>query len=508
MAQALLILITHYIINVRKIMKISKFIILTILLLLLVLGIMNGQSLKVIRTDVDTLRSGFVTATYTIGIDIVAEGVTNCNGVTFEMSYDSYKYIKYSQWQHGAFGPKTTTAVISEDDNPLHQGKVYVGATSGEDIGNASIDNPKVIHLDFVVTPDAPNGGTVTLSFTNAMAVINDSSTGGKIINLQSQPVVFDIHGYVDVYPGDSDNNGTVDNRDFAYIDLYMGFGTEANPVRSFKRENPSTVWEPQRCLLWDDVMATYADCDGNGEVTVTDVLVWKYNFLKTHTIALKSKDLSQTSDLRNNDFIKTENSISIPIYINSNEDFLGVSGQVILENNNDYKILGIEKGDLLSSQQSFIYTGIDEQNKSCSFAIGSLDEIRTGNSGIIAYIIVEPLNKNSEKNVKIETKNLTGISIEGMFFEIESITNVNEISQNLNKISILNDGFNLRIFSGNLKIDDNEPIIQGLLGNTIKCNYLYSGSTLSIDISQLNSGVYFICMNVNNSNIYMKFIK
>ncbi|OGU12228.1 MAG: hypothetical protein A2X61_10680 [Ignavibacteria bacterium GWB2_35_12] len=489
-------------------MKFTKFIILTILLLLLVLGIMNGQSLKVLRTDVDSIRSGFVTATYTIGIDIVAEGITNCNGVTFEMSYDSYNYIKYSQWQHGAFGPKTTTAVISEDDNPLHQGKVYVGATSGEDIGHASIDNPMVIHLDFVVTPDAPNGGTVTLSFTNAMAVINDSSTGGTIINLQSQPAVFDIHGYVDVYPGDTDNNGIVDNRDFAYIDLYMGYGTEAIPVRSFKRENPSTVWEAQRCLLWDDVMATYADCDGNGEVTVTDVLVWKYNFLKTHSIAVKSKDHTQTSDLRNNDFIKTENSISIPVYINSVEDFLGVSGQIDLENNNDYKILGIEKGDLFDGKQAFIYTGIDVQNKSCSFAIGSLDEFPTGKSGVLTYVIVEPLSKNSEKNVNVEIKNLTGISHDGMFFDIESATNVNEISQNDSKIILSNDGSNLKIFHGNLKNDDNEPIIYDLLGNVLKCNYLYSDNTLSIDISGLNSGVYFLCMDVNNSFIYLKFIK
>lgn len=489
-------------------MKISKNITSKLFLLLAFSGFLYGQSLKVIRTDVDTLRSGFVTATYTIGIDIVAEGITNCNGVTFEMSYDSYNYIKYSQWQHGAFGPRTTTAVISEDDNPLHQGKVYVGATSGEDIGNASIDNPKVIHLDFVVTPDAPNGGTVTLSFTNAMAVINDSATGGKIVNLQSQPVVFDIHGYVDVYPGDTDDNGIVDNRDFAYIDLYMGYGTEALPVRSFKRENPSTLWEPQRCLLWDDVMATYADCDGNGEVTVTDVLVWKYNFLKTHSIAVKSKDNTQASDLRNNDFIKTGNSISIPIYINSNEDFLGVSGQVKLGNNNDYKILGIEKGDLFGNQQTFIYTDIDEQNKSCSFALGSLDEFQTEKNGIIAYLIVEALYKNLEKNIKIELENLTGISNFGMFFEIESTTGVNEKLQNISNFKFINDGNTISICQENLKIADIKPIVYDLLGNTLNCNYLYSDNKLTIDISKLNSGVYLISIITTNSIIYIKLIK
>ncbi|TAL69252.1 MAG: T9SS type A sorting domain-containing protein [Bacteroidetes bacterium] len=483
---------------------------LKMLAFLLIGGFASGQSLMVIRTDVTANRSGFVTATYTFGIDIIADGVENCNGVTFELSYDSYDYIKYSQWQHGAFGPKTTTAVISEDDNPLHQGKVYVGATSGEDIGNASIDNPKVIHLDFVVTPNAPNRGKVTLSFTNAMAVINDSSSGGKIINLQSQPVVFDIHGFVFVYPGDTDNNGIVDNRDFAYIDLYMGYGTEAIPVRSFKRENPSTLWEPQRCLLWDDSQATYADCDGNGEVTVTDVLVWKYNFLKTHSIAVKTKDHTQASDLRNSDFIKTENSISIPVYINSANDFLGVSGKLNIENSSEYKILGIDKGDLLNSHSAFIFTKFDENCSTIDFAIGSLDdEIQTQKTGIIAYLIVEALNKNSEKNVNVVSNNMTGISIDGMLFGIESSVNyVNENLQNVDKIVQSNNSNVLSIFSENLKYGYIEPILFDILGNKINCNYLHENEKLIVDISQLNSGIYFVELNVNKSFIYLKIIK
>ncbi|MBI5325123.1 MAG: T9SS type A sorting domain-containing protein [Ignavibacteriae bacterium] len=490
-------------------MKKTTNLLLIILAFLLIYSFAFGQSLKVIRTDVDTLRSGFVTATYTIGIDIVAEGVTNCNGVTFEMSYDSFNYIRYSQWQHGDFGLKTTTAVISEEDNPLYQGKVYVGATSGEDIGNASIDNPKVIHLDFVVTPDAPNGGTITLSFTNAMAVINDSATGGTIINLQSQPVTFNIHGFVDVYPGDTDNNGIVDNRDFAYIDLYMGYGTEAQPVRSFKRENPSTLWEAQKCLLWDDAMATYADCDGNGEVTVTDVLVWKYNFLKIHSAAVKVKDNTQSDDLRNSEFVKSDKSISIPICIYSADHFLGVSGKLLLENKNDYKILGIEKGELLNNRQAFIYSSINQNLREIEFAIGSTDEYLSGNNGIIAYLVVEALNKNSENNLNIDIKNLTGISPEGILFPIESTsTDVKENFQKVQKIEYFNNDNIFSIFSENLKNAHNEPIIIDLIGNIIHCRYLYENGNLTIDISRLISGIYFIRYIANNSIINIKIMK
>ena len=491
-------------------MKKTTNLLLIILAFLLICSFAFGQSLTVIRTDVTANRSGFVTATYTFGIDIIADGVTNCNGVTFELSYDNYDYVKYSQWQHGDFGRKTTTAVISEEDNPLHQGKIYVGATSGEDINNASIDNPKVIHIDFVVTPEAPNGGKVILSFTNAMAVINDSATGGKIINLQSQPVVFDIHGFVDVYPGDTDNNKIVDNRDFAYIDLYMGYGTEAIPVRSFKRENASTLWEAQKCLLWDDGLATYADCDGNGEVTVTDVLVWKYNFLKIHTLIGKKDDHAQSVDLMNNYFSKTENSISIPVYINTENGFLGVSGKLKLENNSSYKIIGIEKGDLLTNKPAFVFTKVGVNKSEIEFAIGSLDnEFQLRKNGVIAYLVIEPLKKDNEFYATVKIENLIGISYNGILFQIESSANeVKENSKILNLSEYSIDGNLLSIFPEKLKNVDIEPSVFDMLGNQLNCNYLLDNGKITIDISALNHGIYFIVLNCNNSLKLLKFTK
>jgi hypothetical protein len=479
-----------------------KTFILGVFIFALCFNLSNAQSLKVIRTDVDSARSGFVTATYSFGIDIVAEGVTKCTGVTFELRYDNFNYVKYSQWQSGAFGPKMTTAVISEQDNPAHQGKIYVGATSGEDIGNASIDNPLVIHVDFVVNPDALNRGTVTISFDNAMAVINDSSSGGKIINLSVQPVTYNIHGFVNVWPGDADTNGIVDTRDFTYIDLYLGYGTDLMPVRSFKRQNASSLWQAQSVLLWDVPAATYADCDGNGEVTVTDVLIWKYNFLKTHSGAVKNIEKTQSDCLINNKVIRTYKSIAIPIYLNSAQGFLGIAGRVswadIYEGVN---VLGIDNGELFAGEPYFLFTHINKELKYCDFAVGSMYEnFEPQKSGIIAYLIVEPTDGNSvPNNVKIDE--LTGLSNAGGLFNIEpSVSGISEQKYGEQDIKLINNDNYIVLFFNHI-LNGNETVnIYDIMGRRLPAVANRSGNEIIIDKTYINSALLLLNVEFEKS--------
>ncbi len=484
-----------------------KFIILEVLIFALCFTYTYSQSLKVIRTDVDSARSGFVTATYSFGIDIVAEGVTKCTGVTFEMRYDNFHYVKYSQWQPGAFGPKTTTAVISEQDNPAHQGKVYVGASSGEDIGNASIDNPKVIHIDFVVIPDAPNSDTVIISFDNVMAVINDGSPNGKIIQLTTQPVTYIIHGFVDVWPGDADTNGIVDISDFANIDLYLGYGTGLMPGRSFKRHDASSLWQAQRVLLWDVPDATFADCDGNGEVTVTDVLIWKYNFFKTHSRAYQKIDKVQSVCLVNNEVKRTDKSIAIPVYLSSDKNFLGVAGRVSWAGlGSDVKVLGIDNGKIFSGQPYFLFTHINKEQKYCDFAVGSLsDTFFPKNSGIIAYLIVEPGNgKFIDDNVK--TDELTGLSETGELFKIEpSVSAISEQKSLEQNIKVFNnaDYIVLFFYQG---LDGCESVnIYDIMGRKLTATLMRSENEIIIDKTNLNTTL--LLLNVSFKKCTKSFV-
>lgn len=83
------------------------------------------------------------------------------------------------------------------------------------------------------------------------------------------------------VYPGDINNNGIVNNIDVLYWGLASGASGEA-------RANPSSDWAPQPLpsTLWDQSFPNglnyaYADCDGDGDVDDDDRAVITANFLQ-----------------------------------------------------------------------------------------------------------------------------------------------------------------------------------------------------------------------------------
>jgi|GEM_PF-5476100 len=80
----------------------------------------------------------------------------------------------------------------------------------------------------------------------------------------------------VTVWPGDTNNDGTVDAIDALAIGSYFG---ATGPVR----ENASTDWEGQEVVAWEPVDATFADTDGTGLINQTDLLAVGLNFGETH---------------------------------------------------------------------------------------------------------------------------------------------------------------------------------------------------------------------------------
>jgi hypothetical protein len=78
------------------------------------------------------------------------------------------------------------------------------------------------------------------------------------------------------IYPGDTDNNGTVEALDILPIGLYFLQEGEA-------RVNGSFTWEPQTATEWVNPSATYADADGDGVVDETDIIGIGVNWGNTH---------------------------------------------------------------------------------------------------------------------------------------------------------------------------------------------------------------------------------
>jgi len=86
------------------------------------------------------------------------------------------------------------------------------------------------------------------------------------------------------VYPGDTDNNGIVDERDILPLGI---FWQNTGPIRP---DSTSLVWQRKPTHRWEVVRATYADADGNGIVEALDICGIADNFGKTK-IALTSEE-------------------------------------------------------------------------------------------------------------------------------------------------------------------------------------------------------------------------
>lgn len=78
------------------------------------------------------------------------------------------------------------------------------------------------------------------------------------------------------VYPGDTDNNGVVDERDILPLGRYW---QRTGPVRF---ADDDIAWDATPAHRWDNVAATYADADGNGIVSAEDICAIAENWLMT----------------------------------------------------------------------------------------------------------------------------------------------------------------------------------------------------------------------------------
>jgi len=454
---------------------------------------LKAQTIKLVRTDVDSARSNFVTATYLFGVDVQVDDVYQCNGVEFELVFNSTDYIKYSEWQVGGFGEKATTVVIPIIDTLAGQGRVYVLVISGDPIDKAYLDNPKVIHLDFAVSQKSPHGKSVTFSFANAHATVNQSQIG-EVLSLSSEPTVYEIHGFVNVWPGDTDNNGIVDEEDMDLIALHLNHGAATKNKRSFKRPEASTLWTPQRVLAWDSAQVSYADCDGDGNVTAYDMLVIPLNFGLTHSVNKQKIPKSQTSVLTYEPIVK-KNAKYIPIYINYQESYIASTANISWANfPNDVKVLGFNKGDIFNKESSFIYSNINKENKSATVVIGDFHkENKALNSGVLFYMVVESDTQIPNPIIN----NINAMSQYGYTFPLnhtilldveDNLTFQNEIkfSQTNNNLHIffpenLNKIFNFRIFNS-----------QGTQVKVTKNINSFEQKQFEINIEDLSSGIYF----------------
>ncbi|MCX7880490.1 MAG: hypothetical protein N2517_07490 [Ignavibacteria bacterium] len=279
-----------------------------------------GQEILLIRTDVDSNRRNFVTATYNFSLKVVVKNVKRCTGVSFVLRHNQNEYVRFSNYRALPFSKNGSVFVYPLYNSVDGFARVYAGILNGDTIGGLGVDNPEVIEFEFSVFPDAPSNDILEFVVEDAEAVFTDDSIGA-LKKLRSVVYRYRIHGFVNVWPGDTDNDGIVGVKDVSKIGLFLGYGSRKGNFRAFRRENASTFWMPQICLGWDSLEVTYADCDGDGEVTLNDMLVIPLNFGKTQSGLLlfnfdnKVEDKITIAELADN---------NIPLKLLANEEVVG----------------------------------------------------------------------------------------------------------------------------------------------------------------------------------------
>lgn len=384
---------------------------------------LDAQIIRMTRVDALPEKSHFITATLPFSVEIALTGISNVTAVSFELRYNNAGSVQLAGYSGSSFG-SSGLMVVDKSNRVSGAGSISIGVLSGQPAGSGGVNDPIVVRLDFITTPDALHNTNTSFSFINAEAVAN-----GSIIKLVGMPVSYNVHGYMDIWPGDADNNGIVDTRDISIIGLFFDDGGESGRIRGFSRKPASTAWAPQTALAWDSVRVTYVDADGSGKVDINDLLVVYANFSKTHTKFYEGRGgvmSPQPEHGNTGDAVLSPTSLLIPINVDSKQSVLGVAATVSWRDYaGKFKVTGIQRGEMFTGAEG-LFSNINEEASVAQFAIGRFNPApETKIEGPLAYLVVEPLTDDHTMTPVIEQAQ--GIQRGGAIFSLMSTTSIEE---------------------------------------------------------------------------------
>ncbi|GAB1371505.1 hypothetical protein MASR1M45_15670 [Candidatus Kapaibacterium sp.] len=433
-----------------------------------------SQTLIIQRTDLQNPNAGFVTATYSFSFEILLDGVPNSNSIAFRLNYDMADYIKFSEWRKGDFDVLQAVNIYNDDGTA----DLVIGVSSGINPQSSDKLQPKVIELEFVVTKNAPNLNNLRMSFERPYATaINDGV--GVNIPLTAPTLDYKIHSYVNVWPGDTDNNGIVDHLDFVPISQYIGMGSASKGFRSFKRAKSSALWTPQRVLTWDSAAVTYVDCDGNADITTTDMLIVTYNLGKDSLYPHGKNSIFKEET--SNEWFLSKDIFESSFYINSEGKFKSVAGSFRLLKD-DITISNIKSGSIFPKNT---YNYFFEKDDKIYFVISnSTSTVPFDTKGELFVV-------TSEKNFDIQDlliEEIYGINESGEVFELKNI--LSSVDDNNDKVSIQQNFDNLFISCNdnfqNIRIFD-------VMGNVILKESITNRNQITVNTTDFLNGIYLI---------------
>lgn len=469
-----------------------------VLLLLLFPILLCAQTISLTRVGVPPDKDHFVTATETFTLEIALSGVTECSAVSFELQFSDARNVRFAgSWTALDF-PAANIVVVDNSNYVTGLGSVTVIAMLGIPPGSGGLDDPAVVQLDFVVPPSAIHNANIVFNFRNAEAVV--SQNGGTVLRLMGIPALFNVHGYVDVWPGDANNDGIVDSRDGTAIALFYGEGGIAGRIRGFPRKPASTVWAAQPALSWDSVRVTYADCNGSGTIDINDVLVVFANFSKTHSKSSRSAVTPLSWEWQPVELIPAESQF-IPIELHTNISAMGVAARISWEAvRHHYEVIGAKPGTIFPPGKGF-FVKIYSDLAYCEIATGNLyPDPEVLLDGVLAYLIVKPVGENPPP-FQFSIKEMTGIRRNGAMFPLTITAVPEEIGTGTIQFVPSPDMQSYRITG----LQRGEQILRGSLWRiTGEMLAEIAGENSRIAIpAHLSTGLYFCMIETNRRRLF-----
>ncbi|MCD6505600.1 Ig-like domain-containing protein [Candidatus Poribacteria bacterium] len=297
------------------------------------------------RLDLDTVRPG---QEFWLEIIVGSKNypVSNLFGVSFVLNYGT-DYLDAKEASQGDLLENDVLFLPPTVDDV--NGKVPIGITRKRP--NPGINGFGVVaRVKFKIDENAPRDTILNFSLSEVVA----KDPNGNEIPLTPQTLQIKVGITIMVWPGDTDNDGKVDQTDVLPIGLHWN---REGPART----NASMSWQGQAVEPWDPEDATYADADGSGKVDQADVLPIGLNWNLTHDSGGSpaptgfSEDRTEATLILLPPYAKAGEEFYAEIAVIQPDEILGLS--FVLKYDLDLvDVLSVEKGELLGSDVLSLY--------------------------------------------------------------------------------------------------------------------------------------------------------
>jgi len=206
-------------------------------------------------------------------VDVAVDTVENLFGVSFELNYTNTSFIDVVTPTNDNVmaGPLLGNDLVFISNLDEAAGKVGIGISRKAGQGGVT-GRGVVARIKFKSLDTTPAGTAVEFSLSQVTA-IDPANMPIKIMAVNATTTITGLT----VWPGDTNNDGRVNQADVLPIGLHWN---KTGP----QRPNASNTWQGQLVAPWSPEAATYADANGDGVVNQGDVLPIGLNWGRTHT--------------------------------------------------------------------------------------------------------------------------------------------------------------------------------------------------------------------------------